>query len=75
MRSNKPTRPLSGPWKRFQLWRAKRMYARIALLELEANVLLRHANRLVRENSVPPPGPLFAGASSEEEQDDWMRGK
>ena len=73
--NNKLARPVSSPWKRFQIWRARRMYTRIPELELEAHYLLLRANQLVRENSVPLPGPRFAGVSTQEEQEDWMRGK
>ena len=72
LQSNKLTRLPSSPWKRFQLRRAKRMYARIALLELEAGELLLHANQLVRENSRPPM-PLFEYGNDHDEQDRWMR--
>ena len=72
--SNKPPRPLSGPWKRFQLWRAQRMYARIPKLKDEAQRLFHEANRLVRMHSRPPP-PLFDRLSSEDEQEQWQRGK
>ena len=40
-------------WRRFQIWRANRMYAAIPLLKIEAD-------RLMRENAQPPM-PLFDG--------------
>lgn len=48
-------------WRRFQLWRAMRMLKRIPLLEAKGLTLKAEAQRLIRENSEPPAGPLFDG--------------
>lgn len=51
----------SGPrvlWRRFQIWRAMRKYARIIELRTEAEVLKIEADMLMRENAQPPM-PLF----------------
>lgn len=45
---------LAGPWRRFQKWRAMRMYAQVPRLEIKARLLFDKANRLMAEN-VPPP--------------------
>ena len=45
-------------WRRFQKWRAMRMYAQVVQLELKAARTFAKANKLIAEN-VPPPLPLF----------------
>ena len=45
-------------WRRFQTWRAMRMYARVARLEVEAARLFDKANSLITQN-VRAPMPLF----------------
>lgn len=47
-----------GLWQRFQIMRAMRLYARIILLQEEADRLMAKANKLIRENSIAP-APLF----------------
>ncbi len=57
--SKPSTRGLGALWRRFQIWRAMRKYARIIELRTEAEVLKIEADMLIRENSIPPAGPLF----------------
>lgn len=45
-------------WRRFQYWRAMRMYARIVRLRSEAETLYAKANKLMGRN-VQAPMPLF----------------
>lgn len=45
-------------WRRFQLWRADRIYARVRRMGYEAERLTAIADRLVGTN-VKPPMPLF----------------
>lgn len=45
-------------WKRFQYWRAMRMYARVVWHKDQAEKLFAEANRLMGRN-VQPPMPLF----------------
>ena len=47
-----------GLWRRFQYWRAMRMYARVVWHKREAERLYAKANRLTGRN-VAPPMPLF----------------
>jgi len=49
---------LTSLWRRFQYWRAMRMYARIARLRDEGERLYAKANRLMGRN-VQPPMTLF----------------
>lgn len=57
--SSKPTiSVLLAPWHRFHLWRAKRMYARVVQLHLEAKMIFRKANALTVKHSLAPL-PLF----------------
>ena len=52
-------RPLNL-WRRYQVWRAKRMYRRVVSIRVEAEMLMLEANQLMRDNAEPPPpGPLF----------------
>ncbi len=57
-RSNALTKTPHGLWRRFQHWRAMRMYARVVWHRREAERLLARANRLIGRN-VEPPMPLF----------------
>ena len=45
-------------WRRFQHWRAMRMYARVIELAAEAEALTAKADRLIGKN-VRAPMPLF----------------
>jgi len=45
-------------WRRFQLWRAMRIYTRVVLMGEEAIRLAAKADRLIGKN-VKPPMPLF----------------
>lgn len=56
--SNGLTRMLALQFRRFQHWRAMRMYARISRLKDEAEWLYEKANRLIGRN-VQHPMPLF----------------
>ncbi len=56
---------LSGPtklpmrlWRRFQHWRAMRIYARVRRLSERGRLLTAKADRLIGTN-VKPPMPLF----------------
>ena len=56
--SNVPTRRLARLWKRFQHWRAMRIYARIPRMHAKAARLYAKANLLIGRN-VRQPMPLF----------------
>lgn len=45
-------------WRRFNVWRARRMYARIIAMHVRSLSLKAHADWLMRENA-QPPCPLF----------------
>lgn len=45
-------------WRRFQKWRAMRIYARVRRMPAEAERLTQKADRLIGQN-VRPPMPLF----------------
>lgn len=55
------TNTLGWLWKRYQVWRAMRMLRRIPVMREEAQAMLAEAQRLLRENTIPPAGPLFDG--------------
>ena len=48
-------------WNRYQIWRAQRMYARIARLEMEARTLFAEANALMRKHAEDPQQRLNLG--------------
>lgn len=50
--------------KRFNTWRARRIYRRIVAMALEAEVLKRKADRLIGD-AVKPPLPLMDWADGE----------
>lgn len=41
-------------WRRFHIWRAKRMYARVMRMEPESERLLNKADRLMRKHAEDP---------------------
>lgn len=51
-------------WRRFQHWRAMRMYARVHAMARESEALAAKADRLIGKN-VKPPMPLFDRLDSE----------
>lgn len=48
-------------WRRFQIWRAKRMYAQLARMELESQALFEKANALMRRHAEDPQARLPLG--------------
>ncbi len=52
---------LATPWHRFNIWRANRMYARVARMEAEARALFEKANALMRKHAQDPQGRLDLG--------------
>jgi hypothetical protein len=48
-------------WRRFQIWRAKRMYERVARMELESRALFEKANDLMRRHAEDPQARLPLG--------------
>jgi len=57
-RSNRLTATPALLWRRFQCWRAMRLYGRVVRLRDQAETLFARANRLMGRN-VQPPMPLF----------------
>ena len=57
-RSNRLTATPALLWRRFQYWRAMRLYGRVVRLRDQAETLFARANRLMGRN-VQPPMPLF----------------
>lgn len=51
-------------WRRFQYWRALRIYARAQAMAREAERLVAIADRLIGEN-IKPPMPLMDWADRE----------
>lgn len=51
-------------FRKFQYWRAMRMYRRVVALHREAEALVAEADRLIGQN-VKPPMPLFDRLDSE----------
>jgi hypothetical protein len=51
-------------WRRFQHWRAMRLYARVNAMPEEARRLTARADRMIGKN-VKPPMPLFDWRDSE----------
>jgi len=52
-------------WRRFQCWRAMRIYARVKRMPFLAEHLTAKADRLIGRN-VRPPMPLFDGLDDRE---------
>ena len=48
-------------WRRFQIWRAQRMYTRVVLMELESKALFEKANQLMRRHAEDPQQRLDLG--------------
>jgi hypothetical protein len=48
-------------WRRFHIWRAKRMYARVEAMEPESNRLLAKADALMRRHAEDPQARLPLG--------------
>jgi len=56
--SNAVTKLPALLWRRFQYWRAMRIYRRVAAMKIQVERLYAKANRLIGKN-VQPPMPLF----------------
>lgn len=59
------TPPLFALWRRFNAWRARRLYRRIVAMALEAERMKRKADRLIGDNVKPPTPDLFDWRDSE----------
>jgi hypothetical protein len=57
-KSSELTRLPMRLWRRFQHWRAMRIYRRVDRMHFEAQVLTYRADRLIAKH-VKPPMPLF----------------
>jgi hypothetical protein len=56
---NALTKALGRLWRRVQIWRGKRLYERVRLLQAKQKALYDKANRLIGDNSRPPPPTLL----------------
>jgi len=48
-------------WRRFNIWRANRMYVRVARMEMQSRALFEKANELMRRHAEDPQPRLPLG--------------